>query len=413
MSIYYIDKYKNSYWLAFILLILLFQTILTTLISDLFSITDEFVAVLGLWVIVSKSNKMYFVAPNQRKNVVLWRNCLLMIIFIGIISSVNSRLQPVGMIWVNDIFYFLKSFFVFIYCYYLAVTCNIKKCIGILSKVICVYLYLCLFFCLLNYVIDLPVLYDEIRFGLKNYRFFHPTAGDLSSVLVAIIAFLYLKSDVLGNKDKFLIVISVICMAATTRGKAFALIAAYFGLIIFFKHHKKLSKKSILSIVLLAIAFGWFQIETYFGADETPRALLLVYGFITASTYFPLGGGFASYGSNVARLHYSPLYVQYGFPNYYGMSEDAEKSFLNDNFWPMIMGQYGWIGVILYLIIIYQIFRLVYCAHGKNIQIAGFLIFFTLVFSSTAGSVFVHYLGCVLMATLALVLAAYKKMEYK
>lgn len=406
---------KQELFLVFVLFIIIFQSVFTTWVSDAFSYSDEIVALLGFYVLVTRRNLC--ILKSQSKYLTIWRNCLFVILAIGVISSLNSRLQPFGAIWFNEIFTFLKAFLVLVYCVYLSSKCNISRTIQFLSFIIFIYLALSLLFCVVNLLVDNPATHDdeELRFGIRNFRFFHHDAGDYASVLITILAFLHVKGAYQNKPSYWLIAIAVICLLATTRGKAFGLLASYMALQIFLNRSRvvRLTKKSIFIIVLLALVFGYFQIEKYFGDENTPRAMLLAFGFVTANKYFPLGAGFGAYGSNMARVHYSPLYDQYGFTHMYGMGEDTEEvSFLNDNFWPMIMGQYGWFGVVLYLLIIFMIFKLVSTLRDKNIQIAGYLLFFSLVFSSSAGCVFVHYLGSAHMAMLAFIIVAYNKMKY-
>lgn len=86
-----------------------------------------------------------------------------------------------------------------------------------------------------------------------------------------------------------------------------------------------------------------------------PRYLFFYYGGKTANTYFPFGSGFATFGSDQAARNYSRLYYQYGFNSLFGMNT-KDGSFLSDTFWPMAIGQFGWIGSILYILIYVRIF---------------------------------------------------------
>jgi len=64
--------------------------------------------------------------------------------------------------------------------------------------------------------------------------------------------------------------------------------------------------------------------------------------------YFPLGAGFGRFGGWIAALFYSPLYYQYGLNSVYGLSE-AQPSFLQDAFWPHVIGELGFIGAGLFV----------------------------------------------------------------
>ena len=63
----------------------------------------------------------------------------------------------------------------------------------------------------------------------------------------------------------------------------------------------------------------------------------------------PIGTGFASFGSAVTADSgwYSPLYFQYGISSVWGLSQEY-SAFISDSFWPTVLGQSGWIGLIAY-----------------------------------------------------------------
>ena len=157
-------------------------------------------------------------------------------------------------------------------------------------------------------------------------------------------------------------------------------------------------------MAFLGILGGYFQIRYYFLDNVTPRALFLVNGITTANDFFPLGAGYSTFGSNMAKINYSPLYGKYGFDQVWGMNQE-EQQFLNDNFWPMIMGQYGWIGLLLYVDILLLLFKIINIEIvNKQLKIAGFSIFFLLLYSSVGGPIFVHYIGCASIIVFSLIL---------
>ena len=154
---------------------------------------------------------------------------------------------------------------------------------------------------------------------------------------------------------------------------------------------------------------AYWQIKFYFVDNITARGLFLLYGLITANNFFPFGAGFSTYGSNMAKVNYSPLYTEYGFSSYYGMSAE-QPQFLNDNFWPMIIAQFGWISFILYAFILVLFFKIVNIEFSlKQLKIAGFILFFLLIYSSIGGPIFVHYIGCASILVFSLGIALSQK----
>ena len=83
--------------------------------------------------------------------------------------------------------------------------------------------------------------------------------------------------------------------------------------------------------------------------------LFIQYGIKTANTYFPVGSGFATYGTDMAARYYSPLYQLYGWSNLWTLGTSGK--FLNDVFFAGILGQFGWFGFGLYLLCLLQLFK--------------------------------------------------------
>lgn len=52
-----------------------------------------------------------------------------------------------------------------------------------------------------------------------------------------------------------------------------------------------------IPFIILGFAFAIPTLNNYILDSEAPRSLLFKYSFVTANTFFPIGGGFASYGS--------------------------------------------------------------------------------------------------------------------
>ena len=87
-----------------------------------------------------------------------------------------------------------------------------------------------------------------------------------------------------------------------------------------------------------------------------------------------------------------------------------QPQFLNDNFWPMVIAQFGWISFILYAFILVLFFKIVNIEFSlKQLKIAGFILFFLLIYSSIGGPIFVHYIGCASILVFSLGIALSQK----
>lgn len=70
--------------------------------------------------------------------------------------------------------------------------------------------------------------------------------------------------------------------------------------------------------------------------------------FEIARDMFPLGAGFATFGSYYSGVYYSSVYAAYGLSNINGLRIEASQ-FISDSFWPMILGQSGYFGLFSYI----------------------------------------------------------------
>lgn len=117
-------------------------------------------------------------------------------------------------------------------------------------------------------------------------------------------------------------------------------------------------KRYIVALAVGVILFAMADIQTYFSADKASvRKTMIEGGIHVANTYFPLGSGFATYGSEMASRYYSKLYIMFGWENTWALGRKG--LFLNDNFYASIVAQFGWFGFALYLTALYFLFKTV------------------------------------------------------
>lgn len=103
------------------------------------------------------------------------------------------------------------------------------------------------------------------------------------------------------------------------------------------------------------------------GEALTTQARTALYGgaVILARDYFPFGVGIGRYGSYGSIVDYSDIYYQFGFHHIYGMSPEY-SSFIQDTFWPQVLGETGLFGLIFYAAtILLLLLPLVRAARGR------------------------------------------------
>lgn len=247
----------------------------------------------------------------------------------------------------------------------------------------------------LNYSARLFPFFDY-RYGIGSNRLFysHPTV--LISCCSFLIILLLAIKPYIKNPLIYIVLLSGV-MCTSLRSKALAnvliFIVIYYSAII---RREKFTAKSILLLIPIIAFVGWSQIEYYFISlgEGSARAQLLYKSVIIAKDHFPLGTGFGTYGSYYSAIYYSPVYYMYGLNTVYGLSKDL-YSFICDSFWPMILGQSGFFGMILYGIALYKLFK--YIVKLKNVNVylyvsaLGTMCY--LLVDSTAATAFVHPLS--------------------
>jgi len=169
---------------------------------------------------------------------------------------------------------------------------------------------------------------------------------------------------------------------------------AIIGVIFLVNHsNKKISISKFGVLALVALFLVWNQIEYYYiELNDSARSQLTQKSIQIAKDYFPIGAGFGTYGSYMSAVSYSPLYSRYGLNKIYGLQSTNSK-FISDTFWPMIIGQFGFIGLICYALIIVCIFKNIqedFDSNRKQLYLSKICCLLYLLISSTSESSFVH-----------------------
>lgn len=170
---------------------------------------------------------------------------------------------------------------------------------------------------------------------------------------------------------------------------------------------KRIEKGFIIVVVIICISIPvWPKLyrlyqekfSEYVEVEEpmlVARHALYITSVEIAKDYFPFGAGFGRYGSWLSRKYYSPLYDEYNLSNVYGMTEE-KPSFINDTFWPMILGETGFIGLALFAGILLSFFRTIYKQIKsendkfiKAFQLGTFMVLIESLVESIAQSVYV------------------------
>lgn len=328
--------------------------------SNVFSYADEiFAIVVIMWILFKLVVKKMKINDEDKMFFLTWTGVLIL----GVIGNIASRL-------INNVYYIfidvLSMVKVWLAYYAIMFSNKDEKFYGSIIKNsarIARGLVIVMFACLiLSQFINIGMS-ASIRHGIASYKFIFNVPGNYSKLFYFIVplltADLFYKKT---NYKKIIILISLITWVATMRSRAFAFVAIYIFMYIAFlvlkpKYNKKEKKGKIpllyiIPVIVIALVICWNQIIFYFTSPTQARSVLLRYSIVTAADYYPIGAGFGTFGSDIAAKNYSELYKKYEFNKYYGMREN-NTAYLNDNYWPMIIAQFGIKGAIMVAFALY------------------------------------------------------------
>jgi|GEM_PF-996535 len=212
---------------------------------------------------------------------------------------------------------------------------------------------------------------SEARFGIRasfTFVFDHPTY--LVFCAAGLTAFLMKDRE----RNMPFIVMGMFVVLLSLRSKGFAFAGVCLLLLLTFGKSNRLSVVHI-ALGLAAVALiGMDQYINYYQSAGYARGELARQAIAVANDYFPLGTGFATYGSAVTAQidNYSPLYYMYGLSTVRGLAPGA-ASFLSDTFWPTVLAQFGYFGLIAFVALLIALFVMCYKAGGLASQSFVFL----------------------------------------
>lgn len=370
--------------------------------SEIFSYCDEVITIIFLVaaILAAATDDTHCLSKGESIAIVLF----VIFIAIGFVSSSFASLGISLVAQAIDLFACVKFFLI----YFSALVLfslqtddfcqRVKRWAIAEAKLLVVVMFLC---ALVNLTFDIGMSAEGERYGVRSFSFifYHPTI--VNFVVVGLVALL------LGNevKNRLYIWMALAVMLLTLRTKAFVFVAVYVLIQLMVKAGKKAGFLTILTVVLIAVLIGWDQFAAYQETGEA-RGELLRTSFAIANESFPLGSGFASFASNVTAQpeYYSPLYYKYGINLIYGLGF-VHTHYLSDTFWPIVIAQFGYIGLVILSLSLYYLFRS--AAHRQrtlNIRVLVPVLLYLLISSTSESSIFnpmAVYLGLCLALMLA------------
>ena len=382
----------RDFIITIITLLLIFQSPLTLhtdgIVSKFFSSIDELIAIFlfGYSII-----KMKFDAQQKK----IFHHMILLFI-IGLLGTILYNLQPTSAV-LSDMITNVKFFFIIIgsYAFFRSNDDNERTIIGIKKKVSMLSVAFFVI-AILSYFIQIPFInISEYRFGIKSLQLFYYHPALLSQIIVFFLAILSYKDNNEKN-DKYFIVklmcLIMLCLTLRTKSICFALVYLIINKYDFI-NKKAIRKILTIFILILSVAFlAKDSVDKYYGSmEETARGKMTVESIKIAKNKFPIGYGYATYGTYAAVTNYSPIYRELGFNNIYGLGR-ISTNYATDTFWPAILGEFGILGLLTYIsFIIFMIKNTLFSLNNKSkysYLIASLLAFMLII--STASSSFIN-----------------------
>lgn len=388
---YYNKEVGVTYEVVFIIILslfFLFQNVLELYIPAI-SYSEDIISLMFFLYFIFSTFKFREIKIEDAFSIII----LSIIMLLGLYFNIRYKFQKYNIAIIIDIISTFKFCMI-----YIGFSCyldkrpnfNFNQVSGVLSFIAKVYIMILFVCAILNIFIDIGM-YQEYRYGLRTFSFIFGTPGQVINTSILILLILCMDRTLSENENKntLFIFITWLVLLSTLKSRALILAVTFFFLYETLEIEKKSSMKiRIIMVAIIGCIVGYSQFEYYFLSGSTPRLRFLKAGVELFKTYFPFGSGFATFGSGAAAKYYSPLYYQFEFNNFYGMSPE-EPLFLNDTFWPMIIGQLGFIGIILFVFLLGSFLITIYKKsklQNNTIKLAVLFYIFNVLFSSIQSS---------------------------
>ena len=376
-------------------------------VSSVFSYFDEVLMASLCLCFLMKTAKTHKI---EREDLLVC-GCLILLTFLGLYCNMVSGVSRPAAAILQDMLTLPKAYICYLGAKYLF--CDREDCWEILKwaanvvGLIVVAGIVCL---PLAHFGLMDMLSRSERMGVRCYEFIYGSPGMLSQYCVLFTTLLTanLSRENLGRGRWIVWALSLVLWAATMRTRAFVMILlVIFLTFVVFRpglrdkfQGRAMLKRLTSPLVLVPVAsvvllVSIDQIDHYFGELESARSYLLAGGLKAFWEFFPLGGGFGTYGTEAARVYYSPLYSRYGVNSHWALGVDGSE--LTDTFWPAIMAEFGLVGTVLYLVVVFIVLRRIIkaCSTRRFLLTAAVsFVAYTLIASTATGVFFSYTISC-------------------
>lgn len=342
------SKVHRFVWQSVILCVLYVLFLLQDSLAGYFGLSifaqyDEIMAVLGCCLVfVSWAKKRFRLTyPGLLvKSVGIY----LLMIVIGLVSNLSTGYQDITYILL-DILTCSKLYIGLICAITIFPSGMLKKTKRALAKITALFIIVYFVLAIHDFFLTplLGVLYDG---GLKCIQLAYSNVTYLAGYGTILLAVLVLTKEY--QKHFFLLAIFIsITICLTFRSKAMGFVCfAWILYLALRKGNERISNNKLFIVVPFALMgtlfIAWDKIVLYYfePSQYSPRNILFNIAVELATKHFPLGTGFGTFCSVASISNISPIYGHYGY-NYF--------SAVYDMFWGCLLGQFGFVGTVLFI----------------------------------------------------------------
>lgn len=328
-------------------------SIVTFMLNDLFAIEslsyiDEFVGLICIVGVGILFIPRIIFGNHNRIHILKLIVCMVLMVITGLLGNYYFPIQSDFKVALIDVFLFLKKYMIFIFMLMIMTEDKANEIYNILLPLSKCMITILSMLAIINKIHDIG-----FTGAIGEFAFLSHFGGTVSCWIIIFLAIIMCDS----SKTRFFFYIAgsiVIFLSDSGLGILGA------GLIVMMYFFVEKNQKIKWYYVVMIMCIGYFisrdTINQYLLDPTAPRALLLHYSIVTAEIFSPIGAGFATFGSATAVTHYSKLYYQYGFNQLYGMTK-KEPLFLMDSYYPVVIGQMGYLGIIFLVLFIIVLMR--------------------------------------------------------
>lgn len=212
--------------------------------------------------------------------------------------------------------------------------------------------------CVISIFADIGLSYG-VRYGFRTYKFLfsHPTYLVYAFVLISTVLVSDQEKHTNKRKKYFIFQYMILfCILFSFRDKGFGYIALFLVIMVLLPRKKKVKIRYFIFAGVIALMISYQKLLEYRSWSWSPRNALYMNGIQLALRVFPWGSGFATFNSFLSGEYYSKAYKLFGLERKPGLSPidyvDAGDAQL-----PYYYTQFGLIGFILFIIVLYLLVK--------------------------------------------------------